>query len=128
MGLDVGPGALRTDPAATGCRRRAVVYWAPGPLPGGLTPPACEPAPTSRGRLDLAPARRSRCALRRSWPAGTRCGALVRRASLRWTSGNLVAAAGGLSIPPLTCTDAASPQVSPLIDDLGVRWEILRKY
>jgi len=29
------------------------------------------------------------CASRRSWPAGTRCGALVRRASLRWTTGKL---------------------------------------
>src|SRR4051794_7903929 len=112
MGLDVGPGALRTDPAATGCRRRAVVYWAPGPLPGGLTPPTCEAAPTSRGRLDLAPARRSRCTLRRSWPAGTRCGAFVCRASLRWTSGNLVAMPGSVSTPRLTCGNAEKAQVS----------------
>jgi len=52
--LDVGPGALRTDAVTTGCRRRAVVYWAPGPLPGGLTPPtrragAIEPPPAGPG-------------------------------------------------------------------------------
>ena len=30
-GSEQGPVALRTDPPATGCRRRAVVYWATGP-------------------------------------------------------------------------------------------------
>src|SRR5437764_7437655 len=46
--LDLGPDALRTDPPAVGCRRRAVVYWAPGPLPGGRTPPTSESAPSNR--------------------------------------------------------------------------------
>src|SRR4051794_31735852 len=32
-------GPTRRRPAADVC---AVVYWAPGPLPGGRTPPACE--------------------------------------------------------------------------------------
>jgi len=39
------------------------------------------------------------CSSRRSWPAGTRCGALVRRASLRWTAGKLTANPGCLSTP-----------------------------
>src|SRR4051794_33668798 len=60
LALDVGPGALRTDSPTAGCHRRAVVYWAPGPLPGGLTPPTCEAAPSFRFQLDLAPARRRR--------------------------------------------------------------------
>src|SRR3954468_21653082 len=100
----------------------------PAPPRVAPPPPACEPAPTSRHRLDLAPARRSRCTLRRSWPAGKRCGALVRRASLRWTSGNLVADAGGLSTPALTCGDAALSQVRAMIDDLGWGRLIVRKY
>jgi hypothetical protein len=50
-------------------------------------------------RLDLAPARRDGCSSRRSWPAGTRCGAFARRASLRWTFGKLTVVREGVSTP-----------------------------
>src|SRR5207302_5079212 len=58
--LDLGPDALRTDPPAVGCRRRAVVYWAPGPLPGGRTPPTMRVGAIEPLQLDLAPARSER--------------------------------------------------------------------
>src|SRR5579875_2741065 len=60
-GLGTCPGALRTDAVAAGNHQSTVVYWAPGPLPSGLTPPGPGREQHSRDRLDLAPARRRGC-------------------------------------------------------------------
>src|SRR4051794_28274039 len=127
-GPGLGPGCPSDRPGGdrmpSTCRcllgARAPPRWShPADLRGG----ADIPRPAGPGTRPTEPV-----LLRRSWPAGKRCGALVRRASLRWTSGNLVLPAGYLSTPGLTCADAASSQVSGLIDDLQSPREILRKY